>query len=153
MPDLQIRVVDVYVYRLLEKNRPDFLLLRRSASVVYAGQWRMVGGKIRDGEAAWQTALREVQEETGHAPNELWTIPSVNTFYEWKHDRVNLIPAFAAELAADPVLNHEHDAFGWFSCEEALDQLAWPEQKRLLQLVHQLISDDVVLPQWRINLS
>ena len=114
MPTALVRVVDVYPYRLRE-GRAEWLLLRRAPGVVYAGAWRMVGGKIEPGETAHAAALREVREETGQAPVRLWAVPSVNAFYEWAHDRVNLIPAFAAELSGDPVLNHEHDARAWLT--------------------------------------
>jgi len=93
MPEAVVRVIDVYPYRLVEEGEPEFLLLRRAADVVYAGAWRMVGGKIDAGEAAWQAALRELREETGCAPARLWALPSVNTFYEWRHDRVNRRPS------------------------------------------------------------
>lgn len=138
MPEATIRVVDVYPYRLTHEA-PRFLLLRRSETVTYAGAWRMVGGKIADGEAAWQAALREVQEETQQMPVHFWSIPSVNSFYEWRHDRINLVPAFAAELTDNPVLNHEHDAFAWHTAEEAAARLAWPEQSRLLRLADRLL--------------
>ena len=150
MPEAVVRVIDVYPYRLLEEKEPDFLLLHRAAGVVYAGAWRMVGGKIHAGEAAWQAALRELREETGCAPVRLWALPSVNTFYEWQHDRVNLTPAFAAELDADPVLNHEHDAFAWLPAEEAAGRLYWPEQQRLLRLAHRLIGQGVP-PELRVS--
>ncbi len=147
MPALVTRVVDVYPYRLAPAGPPRFLLLRRATGRLYAGQWRMVGGKIRPGEAAWQTALRELREETGHAPACLWSVPSVNAFYEWQHDRVNLIPAFAAELPADPVLDDEHDAFAWLPAEDAAARLAWPEQQRLLRLVSTLLARPPLPPE------
>lgn len=143
MPGTVVRVIDVYPYRLVDGERAEFLLLRRAPDVLYAGAWRMIGGKIHEGEAAWQTALREVQEETGCTPVTVWVLPSVNTFYEWQHDRVNLTPAFAAELTADPVLNHEHDAFVWLPVAQAVERLQWPEQQRLLRLADRLISDGV----------
>ena len=141
MPEAVIRVVDVYCYR--QPEAPEFLLLRRAEAVEYGGQWRMVGGKIEAGEAAWETAQREVREETGHAPVRLWTVPSVNQFYEWQHDRVNLIPAFAAELAADPELNHEHDDHAWLPASDAIARLQWPEQQRLLRLTARLLSTGI----------
>ena len=143
MPEAVVRVIDVYPYRRDECGEPVFLLLRRAAEVVYAGAWRMVGGKIEVGETAWQAALRELREETGRAPLCLWVLPSVNTFYEWQHDRVNLTPAFAAELDADPVLNREHDAFAWLPVDEAAARLQWPEQQRLLRLAACLLRDGV----------
>ncbi|WP_233992721.1 NUDIX hydrolase [Salinibacter altiplanensis] len=136
------RVVDVYPYRESSVN-PEFLLLHRAPGTLYAGQWRMVGGKIDTGEAAWETALREVDEETGHSPDRLWTIPSVNAFYEWQADRMNLIPAFAAALPADPTLDDEHDAFTWLPAEEAAAHLAWPEQQRLLRLADRTLRNGI----------
>ncbi len=143
MPEVVARVVDVYPYRRKQGSPPAFLLLRRSVGVVYAGAWRMVGGKIRPGEAAWQAALRELREETGQQPDRLWALPSVNVFYEWETDRVTLTPAFAAALPGDPVLDREHDAFAWLSAAEAVARLQWPEQQRLLRLTHRLLQDGV----------
>ena len=142
MPNTAVRVVDVYPYRDRSVN-PEFLLLHRAPNTQYAGQWRMVGGKIEAGEAAWEAGLREVKEETGHAPSQFWTVPSVNTFYEWQADRINLIPAFAAALPNDPVLDDEHDDFVWLPAQEAARRLAWPEQQRLLRVADQLLRDGI----------
>ena len=147
MPDIVVRVIDVYPYRLVE-GAPEWLLLRRAPNVAYAGQWRMVGGKIEAGEAAWEAARRELSEETGQPPRRLWTVPSANVFYEAHADRVNVAPAFAAELLGDPTLDAEHDAFAWLPAEAAAGRLAWPEQQRLLRLVDQLLRADAVLPDW-----
>ena len=129
-----MRVVDVYPYRLRE-GTPELLVLRRAGATSYAGSWRMVGGKIKPDETAWQAALRELHEETALVPTRCWAVPSVNAFYEWQHDRINLIPAFAAAVAGTPVLNHEHDAFAWHPADAAVARLAWPEQQRLARLV------------------
>jgi len=142
MPVPQIRVVDVYPYRETTEDR-EFLLLRRSPEATYAGSWRMIGGKIEDGEAAWETGLRELREETGQTPERFWSIPSMNAFYEWQDDRVNLIPAFAAEMADDPTLDAEHDAFAWLAVDAATDRLRWPEQRRLLALADRMLQDGV----------
>lgn len=142
MSHTSIRVVDVYPYRE-ESVNPEFLLLRRAPDTEYPGQWRMVGGKIEDGEAAWETGLREVKEETGRTPTRFWALPSVNTFYEWQSDRINLIPAFAAGLPEDPKLDDEHDAFAWRPAREAAQYLDWPEQKRLLRLTDRVLRDGI----------
>lgn len=142
MLETAIRVVDVYPYRQTREH-PEFLLFRRASDVPYAGQWRMVGGKIKDGETAWEAALREVKEETGQSPEDFWALPSLNTFYEWQADRVNLIPAFAAALVEDPVLDDEHETFEWLSASEAVQRLQWPEQQRLLQCADRLLRSEI----------
>lgn len=142
MPPSVVRVVDVYPYRY-ESDPPEFLLLRRAAGMDYAGQWRMVGGKIRPDEAAWETGLRELREETGQDPTHFWALPSVNTFYEWREDRVNLVPAFAAELSDAPTLDDEHDDYAWYPAQEAVQHLNWPEQQRLLHLAARLLRNGI----------
>lgn len=137
-----VRVVDVYPYRRTEAG-VVFLLLHRAVGKAYAGQWRMVGGKIKAGEAAWQAAQRELAEETGCTPTAFWALPSVNAFYEWQHDRINLIPAFAAELTTDPTLDAEHDAFVWLPAEDAAARLAWPEKRRLLLLADHMLREGI----------
>lgn len=142
MPSAAVRVVDVYPYRLTG-GVPAFLLLRRAEETPYAGDWRMVGGKIQGGEAAWESARRELEEETQLAVEHFWALPSVNAFYEWEADRINLAPAFAVEVSGAPVLNHEHDAHAWLSAEEAVARLAWPEQQRLLRLTARLLREGI----------
>jgi dATP pyrophosphohydrolase len=137
-----VRVIDLYPYRRRGEHA-YFLLLRRAPGRIYAGSWRMVGGKIQKGEQAWQAAVRELWEETGREPIRFWSVPSVNAFYEWQQDRVNLCPAFAAEIDGDPQLDAEHDAFEWLSAEQAADRLAWPEQRRLVRLVAGMLASGI----------
>lgn len=139
------QVVDVYPYRQTDAG-PEFLLVRRAPDVPYAGTWRMIGGKIEDGEAAWEAAQRELAEETGLAPLRLWTLPSVNHFYEWEQDQLHLIPAFAAEVEGEPTLDDEHDASAWVDVGMALSNMTWPEQKRLLRLTNRLLTTDDAIP-------
>ena len=103
----------------------------------------MVGGKIKSSEAAWKTARRELREETGCVPVRFWTVPSVNSFYEWRADRVNLIPAFAAEVSGDLTLDDEHDAHAWLALDDAAKRLGWPEQERLLRLTDRLLREGI----------
>jgi dihydroneopterin triphosphate diphosphatase len=140
VPGLSIHAVDVYPYRA---GRAEWLVLRRAPGRSDAGRWRMVGGKICEGETAGAAALRELAEETGWASGRglraLWAVPSLNAFYEVATDRVVLAPAFAAEVTGDPVLDGEHDAWAWLPAETAAARLAWPEQARLLRLASSLV--------------
>jgi len=146
------RLIDVYVYRM-NSGEPEFLLLLRSQKKIYANQWRMVGGKVEEGEDYWMGALRELKEELGIRPDSFWVIPSINTFYEAKSDQIHLIPAFAAEISGQQIkLNEEHTEYRWVSVDKIDEMIAWPEQKRLIRLTNQLLQNQQILPEWRIEL-
>lgn len=148
------KLIDVYAYRI-NKGEPEFLLFLRSSEKIYANQWRMIGGKVEEGEKYWEAALREFNEETSLSPIKFWTIPSVNTFYEAKSDQIHLIPAFAVELKPDsiPQLDDEHNEYVWISIEQLDAYLHWPEQKRLIRLTYNLLVNDQILPEWLISIT
>lgn len=148
------RLIDVYVYRM-NSGVPEFLLLLRSKKKIYANQWRMVGGKVKEGESYWQGALREFLEELGAKPSEFWAIPSVNSFYEASTDQIHQIPAFAALFPEETsvILNEEHTEYRWVRVDEIEPMLAWPEQKRLIRLTNDLLTNHQILPEWRIELT
>ena len=148
------RLIDVYVYRM-NSGVPEFLLLLRSKKKIYANQWRMVGGKVKEGESYWQGALREFHEELGAKPSQFWAIPSVNSFYEASTDQIHQIPAFAALFPEETsvILNEEHTEYRWVRVDEIEPMLAWPEQKRLIRLTNDLLTNHQILPEWRIELT
>ena len=147
------RLIDVYVYRM-NSGVPEFLLLLRSKNKIYANQWRMVGGKVKEGETYWEGALRELKEELGLEPDFFWVIPSVNTFYESSSDQLHQIPAFAAEISAQNItLDDEHTHYRWVTVDDIEQMIAWPEQKRLIRLTEQLLRNQQIIPEWHIELS
>ena len=113
----------------------------------------MVGGKREGSETAWQAGLRELLEETGCKPLRYWSVPSLNHFYEAKHDQIMFIPAFAAELNSkdDILLNEEHDSYRWLQRTEAEQLLAWPEQIRLIGLIDHILRFGTILDEWIID--
>ena len=142
-----IRVFDCHVARPALDGAFEYLLLQRSSQKVYAGTWRMVGGKLHADETAWQACLRELGEETQLPVERLLAVPYINRFYEWQHDRINDIPVFVAvtSQAADPVLDAEHCAAAWLPLGEALARLPWPGQREGLQAADALLKDDLAL--------
>lgn len=148
------KLIDVYPYKI-EDGKPHFLIFKRSSKKIYANQWRMVGGKVQKGEERWRAALRELKEETGLEPIKFWSIPSVNQFYEAKTDTVHSIPAFAAEIEknAQIKLDEEHTEFKWIGIEEVEQYIPWPEQRRLMRLTCDILTDQMyqILPEWIIE--
>jgi dATP pyrophosphohydrolase len=144
-----IRVFDCHVARP-SAGSYEYLLLKRSSHKIYADTWRMVGGKLQAGEAAWQACLRELAEETQLPIARLLCVPYVNRFYEWRHDRINDIPVFVAltERGRDPVLDEEHSAFEWLSLDSALERLPWPGQSEGLRAADALLRTGHVLQEF-----
>ena len=136
-----IRVFDCHVARPVAEGAYEWLLLQRSGHKIYANTWRMIGGKLKADETAWQGCLREVAEETRLTVERLLVVPYVNRFYEWQHDRINDIPVFAAltPRGADPILDEEHSAFAWLRLDSALERLPWPGQAEGLRAADALL--------------
>ena len=147
-------LVDVYPYRVAD-DAIELLVCRRAWQALYAGQWRMIGGKVKEGESFRQAALRELNEETGILPKRFWTIPSLNHFYDPKYDTIRLIPAFAAQLPlhSEIVLNEEHSEYRWIAVEEIEAYIEWPEQIRLMKLTHRILTSNRNLEQWEIEIG
>lgn len=145
-------LVDLYPYRM--QDEPEFLLLKRAPEKLYSGQWRMIGGKVENCEAAWQSGLRELREETGLFPKLYWSVPSINQFYEPATDQLHHIPVFAAEVSVNNSihLNEEHTEWRWFKINETEGIINWPEQQRLLSLINQILTSQQIVDEWKIPL-
>jgi len=116
----------------------DFLLLKRSEGQPYPGLWQMVTGKIKPEEKAYQTAMREIKEETGLVPVQLWVAPTINSFYESKDEYICLLPVFAARVETDQVkLSDEHTEYQWVDKITAQKLLAWEGQRKAVQIIEE----------------
>lgn len=149
------KLIDVYPYRRKGIN-VEFLILKRSSKKLYANQWRMIGGKVEESEAFWEAALRELGEEISEKPRQFWTVPSVNTFYEYKSDSVHQIPAFAAEIEWHDQrikLDDEHSSYLWIKADNIDEYIHWPEQKRLIRLIDKILTNQQILPEWIIEIK
>lgn len=113
----------------------------------------MIAGKVEENETYWQAALRELYEETRLEPLKFWTIPSLNNFYEHQSDSILAIPAFAAQIDVNQsiTLNREHSKADWLRIDEAVDCIPWPEQRRLLNLLNNLVTSNQILDDWLVS--
>jgi dATP pyrophosphohydrolase len=148
MADVTVRVVDCYVYRQTGDGL-KFLLMKRNLNKIYENLWQGVAGKIEDGETAPEAAIRELKEETGLDPVNMFVADHVSRFYEVHGDRVNLVPVFGMEVDSDEVmLSEEHVDFKWVTIKEALNTLVWNGQKEGIQTVHDMVISDDDRMRW-----
>ena len=148
MENIKVRVVDCYVYRQTDKGL-KFLILKRNEKKLYEHLWQGVAGKIEKDEEAWQTAIRELKEETGLDPVKMFVADHVSQFYEKHGDRVNLVPVFGIEVdSKNVILSDEHIEYKWVDFKEALDTLVWNGQKKGIQTVYNMVSNNDERIRW-----
>ena len=148
MANIKVRVVDCYVYHQTDKGL-KFLILKRNEKKLYEHLWQGVAGKIEKDEESWQTAIRELKEETALNPKKMFVADHVSHFYETHGDRINLVPVFGIEVdSKDVILSDEHIEYKWVDFKEAFDTLVWNGQKKGIQTVYDMISNHDERIRW-----
>jgi dATP pyrophosphohydrolase len=129
-------LIEAHIFRE-ENGELEFLLLKRASYQYYPNLWQMVSGKIKEGEKAYQTALREIKEETNLIPEKLWIAPNINSFYSPDDEYISLIPVFAAKVSQDSevIISSEHSEFKWVNKDEAKNFLAWEGQRKSVDVI------------------
>ncbi len=136
-------MIEVHIFRM-NKNKMEFLLLKRSEGEIYPGLWQMVSGKMKKNEKAFNTALREIKEETGLKPLQLWTVPNINSFYYEAKNCISFLPVFVVEVEnKDSVfLSAEHSEYKWVSSVQAKKMLAWQGQRKSVDIITEYFLND-----------
>ena len=131
-------IVEAHLFRMTN-NALEFLLLKRSETEIYPGIWQMVTGSVHDNENAFDTALREIKEETGLIPVKFWVVPHMNSFYSPQRDSVCMVPVFAGLISIDDDvrISVEHSEFKWVVSEEARKMLAWDGQRKSVDIIEE----------------
>lgn len=122
LPTKKQVVAGFIVYRRTSDGIKFLLLYRRG------NYWNFPKGHFEPGERDIDTALRELEEETGIKKNELRIVPNFRTYERFYfkvgnqgiYDTVILFLAetHKAEVSIEP---REHSGFGWFLYNDALN--------------------------------
>jgi len=129
-------LIEAHIFRI-KNGELEFLLLKRSPEQYYPNLWQMVSGKIKENETAYQSAIREIKEETGLTPEKFWVAPTVNSFYSPDKDYICILPVFAARVnnECEIILSKEHTEYKWVNPEEAKQLLAWDGQRKSVDVI------------------
>jgi dATP pyrophosphohydrolase len=136
-------LIEAHIFRI-SKIGIEFLLLKRSPETIYPGIWQMVTGKMNKDEPAYKAALREIKEETGLIPEKLWVAPNVNSFYDHINDTISFLPVFAGKVSLDSkvIISEEHSEYQWASTGNTKKLLAWPGQKKSIDVINEYFTEE-----------
>lgn len=136
MPEITCRFADCHVFRIAPDGSDEWLVLKRAPHVMLGDAWAPVQGHIEPGETAYETAHRELGEETGLSSEAFFQASYVNRFYLADRDQIILSPVFCARVPfeAQVVLSEEHTAYHWGDYQETMRRYVWPGQRKSLQI-------------------
>ena len=131
---IPIRSVIVSAVLLAEiEGEIKMLMMKR----VKGNFWCHIAGKIEADETGSQAILREIKEETGIQPQQLFSADYLEQFYEPSLNVIEIIPAFVAFCATNQtvILNDEHREYRWCSVSEAKELAVFSNQRKLYDFV------------------
>lgn len=102
---------------IFARKTERFLLLQKTAGK-HQGTWGLVGGTTNQGENAWQSLQREIQEEIGFFPEIIKTFP-IEKFVS--NDGGFKFQTFLCVVDNEfvPTLSNEHCGWAWGTADNA----------------------------------
>ncbi len=134
-------LVETHVFREIN-GEVEFLIIKRKKNDSFGGVWQMVTGRIENREKAYETAIREVREETNCEIEKLWVVPKVNFFYSPDVDRIIQIPVFLAKVNKQHrvKISSEHSEYKWVTPEVAKRYFIWEGQRESVNIIMQYLT-------------
>ncbi len=126
---MEERSAGAVVFRKTDKGR-IYLLLQN------AGRWDFPKGGVERGESELQTVLREVEEETGIS--DIKIVPGFRKVIEYfyrrdgKNIHKQVVYVLARTNEESVKISFEHQGFGWFPYQEALERASYDNSKLTL---------------------
>lgn len=139
--NLKSSLIEAHIIRFIG-NEIEFLLMKRNSNEKYPNVWQMVTGTIDGNEKAFETAIREIEEETSIRPKKLWIVPNINSFYSYEKNEICFVPVFVTQFEENVniKISNEHSEFLWLKLEEAKKLLAWPGQRKSVDIIYNYFS-------------
>lgn len=118
---MQKKKVQVIIYRVLENNEKEFLLLKTNKR--RGSFWQSVTGGVENGEDFLSAAIRETEEETNCQQNQIIKLIDLEMDFEFHdqwgndvHEKVYSLQAIKDfDLKIDP---SEHDVYQWVKAND-----------------------------------
>lgn len=132
-------------YRFAEDGACEIALIATQKGT----RWQLPKGTCEDGETPEQTAVREVEEETGLVTENQGILKTITyTYYDTyrkeepvlvnKRVDLYLLHMVGGELSD---ASHEVDSVAWFTPQQALEILAFEAEKEVVALAMERLSN------------
>jgi 8-oxo-dGTP pyrophosphatase MutT (NUDIX family) len=154
--EIRYNMVSCYVARpTADGAAHEFLQLRRRKDDFMGGTWQAIYGQSEGGETPVAAVLRELKEEAGLVPAELYRLDQVSVFYVASTDTMwHCIPFCAIVTRQQPVvLNDEHDDHRWVHVADAERFFMWKDNRDAIRdIADHILTDSLAKPFLRIPL-
>jgi 8-oxo-dGTP pyrophosphatase MutT (NUDIX family) len=131
---------------VLAELRPDApVALVAHRSVRGSLQWTLPKGAREEGESVTQTALREVREETGLEAELIGPLDTIDYWFVWAPERTRYhkyVHYFLMRFVGGDFSyrDHEMEDAAWFEPAEARRQMAFANERKLLDLIQDVLA-------------
>jgi len=129
--------VQAIIYRQ-SLNEIEYLMIKRREED--GGFWQSVTGTLEEGEFLAKCMQREIQEEIG--VSEILSQTGIIYTYTWRKSSMLITEyVYGIEVSSktEILLSFEHSEYQWCSFSKALDLLIYPENKKALQILQNLL--------------
>jgi len=99
-------------------------------------RWALPKGTPQSGETLEETAIREVGEETGLEVRIVQPLDEIQYWFVWGGVRhFKTVHFYLMEMTGGDMANHDHeyDVVEWFEIAEALRNLSYPNEARVVE--------------------
>jgi 8-oxo-dGTP pyrophosphatase MutT (NUDIX family) len=134
----------------------EYLQLRRAQNDFMGGTWQAIYGTSEAAESPVQAVLRELREEAGLIPIELYRVDQVSVFYIAENDTLWHCVPFCAivDRAIKITLNDEHEASRWVPAKDVAAHFMWQDNFDAIERIEtQILKNSLAKPFLRIPLG
>ncbi|MDR6939586.1 8-oxo-dGTP pyrophosphatase MutT (NUDIX family) [Arcanobacterium hippocoleae] len=137
---VQVQDGQAYVAVIARRNRGGRL------------EWCLPKGHLEGQETAEQAAVREVREETGIHGRVLRHLASIDYWFSGDTTRIHkvvhhfLLEALSGELTVENDPDHEAENVSWVRIDLVSRQLAYANERRIVNIAHEILQPGVTQP-------